>query len=147
MVELDPATEQQLAELSADEWHAWKDALEARVRPPTSAQKLKEIASQVISGDRLSGFLKAANPKAFTDEAGNIDEAQVLQSLRTLFDLPPAGANPRHQQFLQYAPPPPSPGPGDRGKAEAGRRFKGERPPTGSASMNEQVAKRFGRQK
>jgi hypothetical protein len=81
MAELDPAFEQQLADLSDDDWRS----LSARVRPPTSSEQLKAIAAKHISEDQLPTFMAIANVKAFADENGNIDEAKVQHHASTLF--------------------------------------------------------------
>lgn len=81
MAELDPAFEQQLAELSDDDWRS----LSARVRPPTSSEQLKSIAAKHIPEDQLKTFMAIANVKAFADEHGNIDEAKVQTHAARLF--------------------------------------------------------------
>ena len=73
MAELDPAIEQQLADMSDQDWRA----LSARVRQPTSSEQLKTIASQHLSPDRLSTFMAIVDPRKLADEHGNIDEAKV----------------------------------------------------------------------
>jgi hypothetical protein len=88
MAELDPAFEQQLAELSDEDWRS----LSARVRPPTSTDSLKAIAAKHISEDQLPTFMAIANVKAFADEHGNVDEAKVQQA-STLF----RGGEPQQQ--------------------------------------------------
>lgn len=80
-MELDPAFEQQLAELSDDDWRS----LSARVRPPTSSEQLKTIAAKHISEDQLPTFMAIANVKAFADENGNVDEAKVQHHAARLF--------------------------------------------------------------
>lgn len=81
MAELDPAVEQQLADLSDDDWRS----LSARVRPPTSSEQLKRIAAKHIPEDQLPTFMAIANVKAFADEHGNIDEAKVQHHAARLF--------------------------------------------------------------
>jgi hypothetical protein len=96
MAELDPAVEQQLAELSDDAWRS----LSARVRPPTSSDQLKSIAAKHIPEDQLPTFMAIANVKAFADENGNIDEAKVQHHASTLFG---AGAPQQQRQWGQHS--------------------------------------------
>lgn len=56
MVELDPQLEQQLSELSDDDWRA----LSARVRPPTSTEQFKNVAAKVIADEGQLNALGAA---------------------------------------------------------------------------------------
>jgi hypothetical protein len=88
MGELDPATEQALADMSAEDWAA----LSARVRPPTSSEQLKTIAAKHIPEDQLGTFMAIANVKAFADEHGNIDEAKVQTHASRLFGAGDGGA-------------------------------------------------------
>jgi len=81
MAELDPAFEQQLAELSDADWRS----LSARVRPPTSSQQLREMAGKVLDADQLETFMAVANPKAFSGENGDVDEATLTGHLTRLF--------------------------------------------------------------
>jgi hypothetical protein len=123
MSDLDPALEQKLADLSDVDWAA----LTARVRPPSSAAQLREIAGTVIDGDKLDAFVHVANVKAFATENGDLDEAKVLSALNGMFGAaPPTG--PSHHDFGQYRPGPPVPGPGQRGAAEAAKRFGTDAP-------------------
>lgn len=50
MGDLDPAVEQQLADLSDSDW----SALQARVRPPSSAAQLRDIAGKILQGEQLA---------------------------------------------------------------------------------------------
>ena len=59
MAELDPAFEQQLADLSDDDWRS----LTARVRPPTSSEQLREMEGKVLNADQLETFMSAVNPR------------------------------------------------------------------------------------
>jgi hypothetical protein len=81
MAELDPAFEQQLADLTDEDWRS----LSARVRPPTSSEQLKTVAAKHIPEDQLPTFMAIANVKAFADENGNVDESKVQQLAGTLF--------------------------------------------------------------
>jgi hypothetical protein len=142
MTDLDPSLEQRLADLSDVDW----EALTARVRPPTSAAQLKEIAGKVISGDKLDAFVNVANLKALADENGDIDSRKVQRALRVMFDIPDQAA---HQNFGQFSPQPDMGGPGDRGKAEAQKRFRigqnGEPPPARGGGGAAEAARRFGK--
>jgi hypothetical protein len=108
--DFDPVFEQRLADLSDVDWQA----LTERVRPPTSAAQLREIAGKVISGDKLDAFVKVADPKAFASENGDIDPTKVQQYVGTMFG----------QQ---------NGAPGDAGRAAAAKRF-GTPPETPAAS-------------
>ena len=134
MGELPPDFEQHLADLSDIDW----SALTARVRPPSSATQLREIAGKVIDGDKLEAFVQVANVKAFATDNGDIDEGKVRTVLAGMFGTIPA-AGPPHADFGQHQPPPPQPGPGERGAAEAQRRFK-TAPDVGT---HPEIAKRF----
>jgi hypothetical protein len=112
--DFDPVFEQRLADLSDVDWQA----LTERVRPPTSAAQLREIAGKVISGDQLDAFVKVADPKAFATENGDIDPTKVQQYVGTMFGS---------------GPPPPSAG--AAGKAEAEKRFGGKRPEPAPAAV------------
>jgi hypothetical protein len=81
--ELDPAFEQQLAELSDDDWRS----LSARVRPPTSREQLRDVASKHIPEGQLDAFLAVVNPKAFANELGDVDEAKVAQHASIIFGV------------------------------------------------------------
>jgi hypothetical protein len=80
-MELDPQTEQTLADMSDEDW----SALTARVRPPTSRNQLRDIASKHVPGDQLESFLAIASPKAFANEIGDIDESKVQHHANRLF--------------------------------------------------------------
>ncbi|MGZ9825282.1 AAA family ATPase [Tsukamurella ocularis] len=61
-------------------------AADAEWRPKYQAQQLKAIAAGGgLTGDRLTSFLATANPAAFANEAGDIDEAKVQQHLTAMF--------------------------------------------------------------
>jgi hypothetical protein len=143
MPDIEPSLEQRLADLSDVDWAA----LTARVRPPSSAAQLKEIAGKLISGDKLDAFVKVANLKALADENGDISEDKVAGALTGMFGAVPDGG-PQHHDFGQHRPPPPQPGPGDRGKAEAAKRF-GTNDATSPATARNggalEAEKRFGK--
>ena len=81
-MDLDPQTEQQLADMSDEDW----SALTARVRPPTSSEQLKTMAAKRITDpDQLNAFMSIANPKALITENGDIDEAKLGEHLGRLF--------------------------------------------------------------
>lgn len=145
MPELDPSLEQRLADLSDVDW----SALTARVRPPTSAAQLRDIAAKLIGGDQLEAFLNVANVKAFAGENGDIDAAKVQRHLGTLFGIS-APTGPTHENFGQHTPPPPMPGPGDGGRAEASKRFGGQNGEAAASAARgragaAEAEKRFGR--
>jgi hypothetical protein len=81
VAELDPAVEQQLADLDDADWRA----LTARVRPPTSSQQLRDIAGRVLEGNALDSFVAVADPRKFANEIGDVDEEKVIGHLTALF--------------------------------------------------------------
>jgi hypothetical protein len=142
MPDLEPAVEQTLAELSDADWAA----LTARVRPPSSAAQLKEIAGRVLSGPQLDAFVSVANLKAVAGENGDIDETKVMGVLTGMFGVAD-DSGPAHQDFGQYRQPPPMPGPGDRGRAEAAKRFgaAGGAEGTQGRGGRDEAERRFGK--
>ncbi len=121
MAELDPAFEQQLADLSDDDWRS----LTARVRPPTSSEQLREMAGKVLNADQLETFMSAVNPRAFAGENGDVDEARLTGHLTTLFGIsdPPQETAPQPHQWGQHsAGGGPSKQRGDDGRAALAKR-------------------------
>ncbi len=103
MAELNPQTEQTLADMSDEDW----SALSARVRPATSAQQLKDIAATVIRDkDQLNAFMAIADPKRLAKPNGDIDPEMVS----------------RHATVFFGASNPPGPAPGDIARAELEKR-------------------------
>ena len=144
MPDLPPEAEAQLAALGASGW----DALEARYRRPDAGEALRTAASEHLSGDRLDAFCAIAKVSNYVDKTGEVDQDKLSADLRILFDLPPAPAGPRWQNFGQHQPPPPMPGPGDAGRWEARKRFggNGAAPVAGRGSAGAAEAqKRFGK--
>jgi hypothetical protein len=131
MTELPPELEQQLADMSTQDW----DAFVAKVRSPDNAAAFRDAASQWISGDRLDAICSIINTSLYVDGDGNIDAAKVERQLRAMFDDIPAPTAP-HQDFGQHSPPPPQPGPGDGGRAAAAQRFNGKQAPTPMRGRN-----------
>jgi hypothetical protein len=116
MAELDPATEQQLADLSNEDWAA----LTARVRPPTSREQFKQVASRVIQDEgQLDNFLSIANHKAFTTDNGDVDEAKLTGHLQSLFG---AGEPQQGRQWGQHSGSPPAEKPGAAARAALEKR-------------------------
>lgn len=145
--QLDPAVEQQLADMSDQDWRS----LSARVRPPTSSEQLTNVAAQHLSPEHLSTFMAIADPKKLADEHGNVDPAKVQQA-STLF-------GPRKpQQQRQWGQHSGSGGPGkqlgDDGRAALEKRHgvksstdapaAGAQIPAGQEGRAE-LAKRYGR--
>ena len=129
-MDLDPKTEQTLADMSDEDW----SALAARVRPPTSSEQLKTVAAKVISDpDQLNAFMSVANAKAFAGENGDIDEDKVMGHLTALFAAGQQQPGPR--QWGQGSAPG---GPGARA-GEGGRRALAARHGVG-ADANHQPA-------
>ncbi|WP_156673183.1 hypothetical protein [Mycobacterium sp. E3251] len=94
--QLDPAVEQQLADLSDDDWRS----LSARVRPPTSSEQLKTVASQMLSESQLQSFMAIADPRKFAGANGDVDEGKVKSYLDAFFGAgqPPNGQAPDYGQ-------------------------------------------------
>lgn len=80
-MDLDPQTEQALADMSTEDWAA----LTARVRPPTSSEQLQSIAAKHIAPDQLNTFMAIADPKKFASANGDIDEDKVMGHLTAFF--------------------------------------------------------------
>jgi hypothetical protein len=149
MAELDPQVEQQLADLSDQDFRA----LVARTRPPTSTQQLREIASKVLDGDALDSFIAVADPKKFAAENGDVDETKVMGALTGLFA---AGQQPQQQNWGQGTGQPAGGRRGDNARAELQKRFGGgadkSEPKANShiprgRSAREELAKRYGDRK
>ncbi|MBZ4558586.1 hypothetical protein GBO17_14235 [Mycobacterium avium subsp. hominissuis] len=81
MGQLDPAIEQQLANLSDAEW----SALSARVRAPDGVEGLRAAASQHLSGAALDSFVRCADVAAFAADDGRIDAGKVTQYIAALY--------------------------------------------------------------
>jgi len=118
MAELDPAFEQQLAELSDADWRS----LSARVRPPTSSEQLKSIAARHIPEDQLKTFMAIANVKAFADENGNIDEAKVQTHANRLFGAIEPQQQGKQANYGQGNGQPPGRQPGDDARSALAKR-------------------------
>jgi hypothetical protein len=118
MAELDPAFEQQLAELSEDDWRS----LSARVRQPTSSEHLKTIAAKHIPEDQLPTFMAIADPKRFADETGNIDESKVQHLAGALFGTSEVRQQRQTPQWGQSSGKPPGKRPGDDARAALEKR-------------------------
>ena len=87
-LERERLTEQQraAADAAAQAQADARAAADAEWRPKYQAQQLKAIAAGGgLTGDRLTSFLATANPAAFANEAGDIDEAKVQQHLTAMF--------------------------------------------------------------
>jgi hypothetical protein len=145
MVDLDPAVEQTLAELSDQDWRS----LSARVRPPTSTQQLREIAGKVLDGDALDSFVAVADPKKFAGENGDVDETKVMGALTGLFA---GGQQPQHRNWGQGTGQPAGGPRGESARAALAKRFgvkPADHPGPGSqaahgSSGKAELAKRYG---
>ncbi len=116
MSDLSPEVEQQLASLSEGDWAA----LTAKVRAPDTAEQLRTHAAKVLSGPQLDAFVNAANPAAFTDGAGGVDEEKVMGHLTALFAV--GGQEPPGRQWGQTSGNPVGERPGDQGRRALERR-------------------------
>lgn len=97
---------------------------EAEYLPQIRAAKVQSIASDIVSGDRLSAFMEIVDPAKLLGEDGQVDEEKVMGYLTAMYGTtptPPAG--PRWQNFGQHTPPPPPQAAGAGGRAEAAKRF------------------------
>ena len=146
MPDISPATEAELRQWSVADW----DTARAQYCDPDAGEALRTAASAHISGDRLDAFCQIARVSRYVDsKTGVVDEQRLRSDLGGMFDLPPAPAGPRWQNFGQHQPPPPQPGPGDAGRWEARKRFggNGAAPVAGRGSGGvAEAAKRFGKQ-
>lgn len=96
---------------------------EAEFLPQLRAAKVQSIASQIVSGDKLSAFMDIVDPSKLLGEDGSVDETKVMGYLTAMYGGEPQQAGPRWQNFGQYTPPPPPQKTGAGGTAEAERRF------------------------
>jgi hypothetical protein len=116
--QLDPAVEQQLADMSDQDWRS----LSARVRPPTSSEQLKSIAAKHINEDQLPTFMAIANVKAFADEHGNIEEAKVQTHAARLFGAVEPQQQGTPANYGQGTGQPPARQPGDDARSALAKR-------------------------
>lgn len=117
MVELDPAVEQQLSDMSDQDWRA----LSARVRPPTSTQQLRDIAGKVLGGDALDSFVAVADPRKFAGENGDVDEEKVMGHMTAIFGAGQQSQQPG-RQWGQHSGNPVGARPGDAARAALKKR-------------------------
>lgn len=152
--QLDPAVEQQLADLSDPEW----SALSARVRAPDGIEGLRAAAAQRLSGAALDSFVACADVAAFADGNGGIDADKVANALTALYGAPaaPAGqswgrgdgaggrdaAAERHGLKVEREPDAvmPDNGPGAAGRAAAQQRHSQR--PSGAGAAGRAAAQR-----
>jgi hypothetical protein len=124
MAELSPEVELQLAKLSEGEWAA----LTAKVRAPDVAEQYREIAKAVVPEHVLDHVMGFANVAAFVDDAGQLDEDRVRQTLAAMFPSLSNGsggravAAARQGKNSRPADRVAANGPGVNGRAEAQRR-------------------------
>lgn len=113
------ALEEAKKQAADDARHAEREALTPRLL----RAELKGIASQVLSGDKLTAWLDDIDPSKFTNSDGEIDEEKVMGKLTALFGVQ-SQETPR-RNWGQYAHSGAAPGskPGDAGRAEAKKRF------------------------
>jgi hypothetical protein len=103
-----------------------KAEAEAEYLPQIRAAKVQNIASQIVSGDKLSAFMDlAGSSPQLLDENGQVSEEKVMGYLTAMYgtETPPGPNQPKWQNFGQYSPPPPRGVPGEAGKVEAQKRF------------------------
>lgn len=106
--------------MNDEDWTAFT----ARVRPPSSAEQLKEVASQVLSGGQLDAWLSGVDPAKFVNGDGEVDEEKVMGKLTALFGVQhdQAGGQQR-SSWGQHGGQPPGTSPGAAGRAAAAKRF------------------------
>ncbi|WP_407689368.1 hypothetical protein [Mycobacterium sp. HUMS_1102779] len=119
--------------MNDEDWTAFT----ARVRPPNSAEQLKEVAAQILSGSQLDAWLSGIDPAKFIDTDGQVDEQRVMGSLTALFGVQhdqPGGQ--QRSSWGQHGGQPPGALPGAAGRAEAEKRFGKKQ--TGSSTATTQ---------
>ena len=114
MANIPPNIERQLAEMTDAEF----SALTARVRAPDTMEQFRDIAKTIVPEHVLNDFIEFANPVAFVDENGRLDEARVRANLHVVFGHQQSG----YRQWGQHASAPPGARAGDAGREEARRR-------------------------
>ena len=123
------AGEKELKQVRDEAAKAAAVAAKAEYLPQIQALQVKSIASQIITGDKLSAFMSIVNPAALVGEDGQVDETRVMGFLTAMYgtDPQPGQRQPQWQNFGQYTQPPPSQKAGAGGAAEAQKRF-GKKP-------------------
>src|ERR1700692_3467289 len=114
MADVPAEVEQQLASMTQGEWAAFS----AKVRAPDTAEHVRSLASQVLSGPQLDAFVAVANPAVFVGSDGKVDETKVMGHLTAM-----------------YGTADPTPKSGAGGRAEAAKRFGGNQPQPAPASV------------
>jgi hypothetical protein len=90
--------------------------LTARVRAPDATEQLRSHAAKVLAGTQLEAFVNAANPAAFSNSNGEIDEEKVMGHLTAIF------ATNQPRQWGQHSGNPPGSSPGDNARSALQRR-------------------------
>lgn len=132
------ADERALKDARKEAADAAATAARAELQPKLQAAEVRGIAGPVIQGDQLKAFMALVSGEkgvssAVLGENGEVDEAKVMGLLTAMYGQAPAGqqqSGPRWQNAGQYSPPPPAGRPGGTGRAEAQRRFGGNKPTT-----------------
>lgn len=97
---------------------------EAEFLPQLRAARVQAIASNIVSGDKLTAFMEIVDPAKLLGEDGSVDETKVMGYLTAMYGgEPQTPPGPRWQNFGQYTPPPPPQNAGAGGRAEAEKRF------------------------
>jgi hypothetical protein len=81
MVDLPPDVEQALRDLPENEW----TTLQARLRPPDSAEQLRTAVAQYVPESQLDSIMGIVKASAFLDDSGQVDEAKVDEHFGRLF--------------------------------------------------------------
>jgi hypothetical protein len=82
MVELPADIEQTLRDLPDAEW----TALQARIRPPDTAEQVRTAAAKHVPADQLDSIMSIVDASKFVTD-GTVDEAKVTQHFGRLFGV------------------------------------------------------------
>jgi hypothetical protein len=94
MVELPADVEQTLRDLPDAEW----TALQARVRPPDTAEQVRSAVARHVPADQLDQIMGIVNTSAFIRDDGEIDTEKVQENFGRLFG---SGEQPRRRDWGQ----------------------------------------------
>lgn len=95
----------------------------AETRPPNSAEQLKTVAGQFLSGQQLDSFVKVVDPAHFVGDSGEIDPDQVAGHLTAIFGAGASGQQQQESWGQHSGGNTPAMKPGDAGRLAAAKRF------------------------
>lgn len=143
MVDLPADVEQTLRDLPDSEW----SALQARVRPPDTAEQVRTAAARHVPADMLDSVMGYVDAAKFVDNSGQVDHAKIDEHFGRLFGANDPQQRPHWGQGSGSGGPP---APGDQARAALEKRHGIKRPDTPAAgdqirpgeSAREALAKR-----